>query len=189
MDHHPVLLEKEDDELLVMAFKDNSHTTFWIQLYPNEFYDDEDEEKKACHEISVENDTWVFVEGRRNFNSPIKIVPNNIKKIKLSKGKIAIVTHTEERKGKNQEEYKVYQVDRYNVKEDGRLKLRTENGAVVLYLIAEDGEERKQDSEMLVYDESTSESGMDRTLKVSQIIGNLGKFGSFITGIVFAGIA
>ena len=136
--------------------------------------------------IWAEKDTWLITGSRRNFDSPMKITPGRMERIRLPRGVFGIVTYNagEEVSGPR------YQVRRYQEERVGRLELRREGGETEVYIILEEGtngEEEKLEGVLMVYDENRRRTGMETATGVASIAGNIARLLEAIGGLVFGG--
>merc|ERR1719495_1223560 len=137
-------------------------------------------EKKPKQVISY-REVFLITGERQNFQA-IHLNANSKAPIKLKSKRFGVVNHIE---GKNEIGKRIFHFQVYEVKREGSICLRNEDGGEKVYLVAEEGQNEKEllPVDTKAYDESKQVTSLEKGCKLSNTISSwFGAIGSLLTG-------
>merc|ERR1712215_283463 len=126
-------------------------------------------------------EVFLITGERQNFQA-IHLNANSKVPIKLKSKRFGVVNHIE---GKDQIGKRIFHFQVYEVKREGSICLRHEDGGEKVYLVAEEGQNGEEllPVDTKTYDESTKNSSFDKGCKLSNTVSSwFGAIGSLLTG-------
>jgi len=161
-------VELEDDDFPLAGLLDLNNNTLDVVL---------PEASDPEVEAEADHDVWIVLGASRHNFEKIQLKKNDPETRTLTKGKLGIVTQLPnvDAEGRN-----VYTVDRYKFREEEeqiKIKLKVEDGRTVVKKMVDDQEVLLPVQKSVEYKLMTRyERGVERTLPVAQILGNIGSF-------------